>query len=179
MDTSSSRSFISYDYAKKYNLKINPASGTVSMVSSLLNALLKGQCSSNINLLGEFYSNIQLSVFPGFCEDITLGQDFMNHHSSVSFTFGGPRKSLIISNPAVCSVPSTSVDSLSLFWKLIPNCKPIVTKYWRFGNEDKQRCFRKWWLKRAHLTGEPKFLLSLMNVKEKDVWLIMVKPSID
>ena len=73
MDTVSSGSFISYDYAKKYNLKINPASGIVSMASLLLNALLKGRCSVNINLLGESYSNISLSVLPGLCCDVILG----------------------------------------------------------------------------------------------------------
>ena len=111
MDTGSSRSLISYDYAKKYNLKINPASETVSMASLSLNASLKGQCSVNINLLGESDSNIQLSVLLGLCCDVILGQDFMNHHSSVSFTFGGPRKSLIISNSTACSVLSAALYS--------------------------------------------------------------------
>ena len=122
---------------KKYNLKISAASRTVSMVSLSMNALLKGRCSVNINLLGESYSNIQLSVLPGFCCNIIPGQDFMNHHSSVSFTFGGLRKSLVISSSTACSVPSTSVNSSSLFSNLIPNCKPIVTKSRRFENEDK------------------------------------------
>ena len=137
MDTGSFGSFVSYDYAKKYSLKINPTSGTVSMASSSLNASLKGRCSVNINLLSESYSNIQLSVSPGLCCDVILNQDFMNHHSSVSFSFGGPRKSRIISNSTACCVPSASVNSPSLFLNLTPNCKPIFTKSWRFGNEDK------------------------------------------
>ena len=92
MDTSSSESFISYDYAKKYNLKINPVSWTVSMASLSLNILLKGQCS--VNLLGESYSNIQLSVLSGLCCDVILGQDFMNHYSSVFLLLVGLEKVL-------------------------------------------------------------------------------------
>ena len=133
MDTGSFGSFIS----KKYNLKINPSLGSISKTSLSLNTLLKGQCSINIDLLGESYSNIQLTVLPGLCCDVILGQDIMNHHSSVSFIFGGPRKSLVIFNSTTCSVPSASVDSPPLFSNLTPNCKPIVTKSTRFGNEDK------------------------------------------
>ena len=61
----------------------------------------------------------------------------MKQHSNVSFAFGGPRKDLVISKPIACSVPSASVDSPPLFANLTPNCKPIVTKSRRFGNEDK------------------------------------------
>ena len=137
MDTGSCGSFISLDYVKKYKLKISPASGTVSMASSSLNAPVKGRCSINLNLLGEFYPNTPLSVLPNLCCDVILGRDFMRQHSNVSFAFGGSRKDLVISKPITCSVPSASVDSPPLFANLTPNCKPIVTKSRRFGNEDK------------------------------------------
>ena len=168
MDTGSYGTFISYDYAKKYNLKINPASGTLSMVSSSLNTSLKGRWSVNINLIGGFYSNIQLSALPGFCCDVILGQYFINHHSSVSFTFGGPRKSPVISKCTACSVSSASVDNPSLFSNFTPNFKPIVTKSWKFENEIENFIQSEIdTMLQEGVIGEPKFLLSLMNTKEK------------
>ena len=83
MDTDSCGSFISLDYVRKYKLKINPASGTVSMASSSLNVPVKGRCSINLNLLGEFYPNTPLSVLPNLCCDVILGQDFMKQHEHI------------------------------------------------------------------------------------------------
>ena len=110
------------------------------MASLSLNASLKRRCSVNINLLGASYSNIQLSVSLGLCCDVILGLDFMNHHLSGCFIFiwgAGLRKSLVITNSTACNAPSASVNSPSLFSNITPNCKPIVAKSRRFGNEYK------------------------------------------
>ena len=97
----------------------------------------------DLNLLVEWYTNVQLSVIPYHCSDIILGQDFMSQHSTISFAFGGSKKDLVISHPISCSVPSALVDTLSLFSNIDPACKPITTKFKRCGEGDRLR-LRKW-----------------------------------
>ena len=65
--------------------------------------------------------------------DIILGRDFMSQHSTISFSFGGSKKDLLISHPISCSIPSALVDTPSLFSNIDPDCKPITTKSKRFG----------------------------------------------
>ena len=138
MDTGSSGCFISENFVKKNKLKIQPAMGKVQMASSSLNAPVKGQCTVNINLLGEWYTNVKLEILPDLCSEVILGRDFMRQHSSVNFYFGGHKESLQIPSSTSCSVQSALVETPSLFANLSQDCKPITTKSRRFGNQDKQ-----------------------------------------
>ena len=137
MDTGSSGSFISLGYVRKHKLQMKPAAGNVSMASSSLKASIKGQCTVDLNFLGEWYLDVKLSVLLHHCSDIILGQDFMSQHSTISFAFGGSKKDLVISHPISCSVPSTLVDTQSLFSNIDPACKPITTKSKRCGEGDR------------------------------------------
>ena len=133
MDTVSSGSFISLGYARKHKLQMKPAAGNISMASSSLRASIKGLCTVDLNLLGEWYPDVKLSILPHLCSDIILGQDFMSQHSTISFAFGGSKKDLVISHPISCSVPSALVDAPSLFSNIDLACKPITTKSKRCG----------------------------------------------
>ena len=64
IDTGSSGSFISLGYVRKHKLQMKPAAGNVSMASSSLKASIKGQCTVDLNLLGEWYPDVKLSVLP-------------------------------------------------------------------------------------------------------------------
>ena len=134
-DTGSSGSFISDNHVKRLKSKVNSATGNVSMSSSSLNSPIKELYMVKINLLGESYPNIKLSVLADVCYDVILGQDLMSQHSEVSFAFGGTRKRLRISNSSR-SVPSASVDMPFLFSDLTTDCKPIATKSRWFGSDD-------------------------------------------
>ena len=137
MDTGSSGSFISLSYVRKHKLQMKPAAGNVSMESSSLKVAIKGQCTVNLNLLGEWYSDVKLSVLSHLCSDIILDQDFISQHSTISFEFRGSKKDLVISHPISCSVPSALVDTPSLFSNIDPACKPITTKSKRCGEGDR------------------------------------------
>ena len=137
IDTGNSRSFISLSYVRKHRLQMKPAAGNVSTASSSLKASIKGQCTVDLNLLGEWYPDIKLSVLPHLYSDIILGQDFVSQHSTISFAFGGSKKDLVISHPISCSVPSALVDEPSLFSNIDPTCKPISTKSKRCGEGDR------------------------------------------
>ena len=134
MDTGSSGYFISLGFVRKHRLQMKPAAGNVSMASSSLKSSIKGQCIVDLNLLGEWYPDVKLSVLPHLCSDIILGQDFMSQHSTISFAFRGSKKDLVISHPISCSVLSALVDTPSLFSNIDPACKPITTKSKREGD---------------------------------------------
>ena len=133
MDTGSSGSFIPLSYVRKHRLQMKHAAGNVSIASSSLKDSIKGQCTVDLNLLGEWYPNVKLSVLPNLSSDIILGQDFMSQHSTIPFVFRGSKKDLVISHPISCSVPSALVDTPSLFSNTDPACKHITTKSKRCG----------------------------------------------
>ena len=137
MDTGSSGSFISLGYVRKHRLQMKPAVGNVSMASLSLKASIKGLCTVDLNLLGEWYPDVKLSVLPNLCSDIILGQDFMSQHSPISLEFRGSKKDLVISHPISCSVPSALKDIPSLFSNIDPACKPITTKCKSCGEGDR------------------------------------------
>ena len=137
MDTGSSGSFISLGYVRKHRLQMKPAAGNVSIASSSLKASIKGNCTVDLSLLGEWYPDVKLSVLPHLCSDIVLGQDFMSQHSTISFAFGGSKKDLVISHPISCSVPSVLVNTPSLISNIDPACKPITTKSKRCEESDR------------------------------------------
>ena len=60
IDTGSSGSFISLGYVRKHRLQMRPAAGNVSMASSSLKTSIKGQCTVDLNLLGEWYPDVKL-----------------------------------------------------------------------------------------------------------------------
>ena len=124
MDTGSSGSFISLGYVRKHRLQIKPAAGNVSIAPSSLKASIKGQCKVDLNLLGEWYPDVKLSVLLHLYSDIILGQDFMSQNSTISFAFRGSKKALVIPHPISCSVPSALVDTPSLFL-------PIIHRLWQ------------------------------------------------
>ena len=73
---------------------MKPAAGNVSMASSLLKASIKGQCTVDLNLLGEWYPDVKLSVLPNLCSDIILGKDFMSTFHRIFLHSGALRKIL-------------------------------------------------------------------------------------
>ena len=116
---------------------MKPAAGNVSTASSSFKASIQGQCTVDLNLLGEWYPDVKLLVLPHLCSDIILGLDFMSLHSTISFAFGGSKKDLVISHPISGSIHSALVDTPSLFFNIDSASKPITTKSKRCGEGDR------------------------------------------
>ena len=79
--------------------------------------------------------------------DVILGLDFQGRHQRVIFEFNGESNDLVISGKSTYAVTAASTDAVSLFSKLTPEAKPIVTKSRRFNQEDRefiQRTIDKW-----------------------------------
>ena len=63
-----------------------------------------------------------------------LGHNFQKLHTSLTIDMGGTKPDLIISNTSPCAL--STIDSISLFTNLLPECKPVATKSRRFSFGD-------------------------------------------
>ena len=87
---------------------------------------------------GRDYKNVPLSVMPGLCADVVLGQDFLSQHHKVVIKLSGPRETLLIQNDSFCGVAACEGNCDRLLQNLKPDWKPIVTKSRKYNQEDKQ-----------------------------------------
>nr|XP_037871363.1 uncharacterized protein LOC119629490 [Bombyx mori] len=76
------------------------------------------------------YDNVNLLIVKNLCADIIIGHDVLEEHSSLEFSFGGPKHPL-----QVCNVAEASVPAVPLFANVSPNCKPIAIKSRRHNKE--------------------------------------------
>ena len=67
------------------------------------------------------------------CADIILGQDFMERHKSVVFTFNGKEPTL-----QLCALTPMKVPPPSLFTHRSSDCKPIAIKSRRHTKDDEE-----------------------------------------
>jgi len=88
IDSGSSESFIHPNIVKRQSLPINPLSNEVLMASSL-STRTEGYCEVSLTLNGRIYAKVRLSVLPGLCANVILGQDFQQQHASVTLEYGG------------------------------------------------------------------------------------------
>ncbi|XP_047510256.1 uncharacterized protein LOC125053090 [Pieris napi] len=79
------------------------------------------------------YDNVNLLIVKNLCADIIIGHDVLKEHSSLEFSFGGPKHPL-----QVCNVAEASVPAVPLFANVSPNCKPIAIKSRRHSKEDSE-----------------------------------------
>ncbi|XP_045533173.1 uncharacterized protein LOC123720554 [Pieris brassicae] len=78
------------------------------------------------------YDNVNLLIVKNLCADIIIGHDILEEHSSLEFSFGGPKHPL-----QICNVTEASVPAVPLFANVSPNCKPIAIKSQRYSKEYK------------------------------------------
>ncbi len=136
VDSGSSDSYISENMAKHLNLHIHPSTQDVSMALSSLKSHVVGHCYVDITLNEHVYPSCRLGILKDLCSKI-LGQDFQKEHKSVIIEYGGSKPELMIpKSTPVCALSAASVEELSLFANLRPDCKPIASKSRRFSKED-------------------------------------------
>jgi len=103
------------------------------MALTSLNKRVIGHRFADINLNHRVYKSTCLGVL----KDIILGHDFQKEHKRVTIEFGGSKPGLIIPNLApICAVIADTIDEPSLFLNLLPDCKPIASKFRRFSKDD-------------------------------------------
>jgi hypothetical protein len=80
------------------------------MASTSQNIATTGYCLVDLEITGQTYVGLQLTLLPNLCTDIILGRDFMRLHSSVTFNFKGYKEALNI-----CNAISMIIEPPSLF----------------------------------------------------------------
>ena len=126
------------EIAKNAKLVLQGRPSRVSMASDNLSAPVIGKVCSNLLLQGRDYPNVTLSVMPGLCADVVLGQDFLRQHKEVVIKLGGPKKSLLVGKDSSCDVAASEVKCDRLLRNLKPECRLIATKSRKFNEEDKR-----------------------------------------
>ena len=84
------------------------------MASSSLSTRTEGYCEVILTMNGRIYANERLSVLPGLCADVILGQDFQQQHASVTLEYGGKLPPIVL-----CGLTTLHVDPPELFASLI------------------------------------------------------------
>ena len=136
IDSCSSDSFISEDSVKQLCLEIQPSSRNIYMALTTINTSITGCCTITLMLGDNVYNGIHLSVLKDLCSDIILGHNFQKQHKSLTIDMGGTKPDLVISNTSPCALSTATIDNISLFTNLLPECKPIATKSRRFSFDD-------------------------------------------
>ncbi|XP_045526419.1 uncharacterized protein LOC123715455 [Pieris brassicae] len=133
LDTGSSISFINDSFARLCGLKRKSCNQTISMASLNHTSQVEGQTLQTLKIGNHKYDNVNLLIVKNLCADIIIGHDILEEHSSLEFSFGGPKHPL-----QVCNVTEASVPAVPLFANVSPNCKPIAIKSRRHSKEDSE-----------------------------------------
>ena len=130
---STSSSFIVKSLVQQHKMKVIPAKGEISLANSSLTTKIEGECLINFTLDDRVYENHKVLIMENLCADIILGQDFMERHKSVVFTFNGKEPTL-----KVCALTPMKLPLPSLFTNLSSDCKPIAVKSRRHSKQDEE-----------------------------------------
>ena len=133
VDTGSTCSYVSEEFATLHKIPIIPEARKVSMASTCYSANIKGYIITDLKLHNHSYTNLKLSVLPKLCADVLLGHDVFKDHSSVTLNFGGPKPPL-----EICSVAQVNIEPVRLFTNLSDDIKPIATKSRRHSQRDSE-----------------------------------------
>jgi len=111
------------------------------MATSEVSVQTIGKVTGALTLLGRSYNDSTFKVLRELCADVTVGQEFLKRHNSVTFVMNGPEKPLTIGIPstttsAQLSVAAAKLDPPRLFAFLLPECKPVASKCRRYGRGD-------------------------------------------
>ena len=122
IDSCSSNSFISEDSVKQLGLEIQPYSRTFSIALTTMNTSITGCCTITLMLGDNVHNGIR--------------HNFQKLHKSLTIDMRGTRLDLIISNTSPCALSTATIDNISLFINILPECKHIATKSRRFSFDD-------------------------------------------
>ena len=134
IDSGSSESFISYDFANNLKMLINKSNSQpkVTMAATDLSLNIAGTCKTTIQYGEHEKFAVCLGVIDKLCADVIIGHDVLKRHDSLQIKFGGPEAPL-----KVCSVATATIDPPPLFSTLSPDCTPIADKSRNYTEADR------------------------------------------
>ncbi|XP_072389424.1 uncharacterized protein [Diabrotica undecimpunctata] len=139
IDTGSSESYISKNYALSINVKTFRSHASIIMASTALRTTISEHCFVNLEINEHSYKNVKLSIIQDLCADVVIGHDLLKQHSSLEITFAGSKMPLVIDRiDNICSLAYLNIEPPKLFSNLSNDCKPRATKSRKFSTEDKK-----------------------------------------
>ena len=129
-------SFIDKSLVHQLDIKVIPAEGEIYLANSSFTTKIEGECLINFTLDNRVYENVSIEkvlVMENLYADVMLGQDFMERHKSVVFTFNEKEPTLQVSALTPMEVPPQS-----LFMHLSSDCKQIAVKPRRHTKDDEE-----------------------------------------
>ena len=134
VDTGSTLSHLSDSFRKCLKLKLQNSDQSIGLAVKGCSLSSVRTCNVKVELKGESYDKVLMTVLKNLLTDAILGQDFMELHQSVNIHFGGfkPAVHLGALQPIKTSTP------VKLFEHLKDNCIPITTRERRYSTHDKK-----------------------------------------
>ena len=128
----STDNFIHSSVVKICSLKSTNCCKIIMMATKDLEEQVSGFCATTITVNKETYLKIKLHIFPNFCTNVILGQNWQALHKSVTFKYGRSK-----SKVKVCNLMALNVSPILLFSYFSPDIKSIASKSSRYSEEDK------------------------------------------
>ena len=145
-------SFITDVTAKTINLPTKPCRDEVSLASYSTQGQIVGHCVVDLTIQGKKYEQIAIGVRIGLCTNLLLGGNFQKQHKRVVIHYNGSKSDHVVSkNQHLSAVVASDVKPANLFNNLVPECRPIATKFCRFNAEDRNFIVDE--IKRQESTG--------------------------
>ena len=134
IDTGSTLSHLSDSFRKCLKLKLQNSNQSIGLAVKGCSSSSVGTCKVKVELKGESYHKVPMTVLKNLLTYAILGQDFMELHQSVNIHFGGFKPALHLGalQPIKTSTP------VKLFEHLKDNCIPIATRERRCSTHDKK-----------------------------------------
>ncbi|XP_072384754.1 uncharacterized protein [Diabrotica undecimpunctata] len=119
INTGSSESYISKNYALSINVKTFRSHASIIMASTALRTTISGHCFVNLEINEHSYKNVKLSIIQDLCADVVIGHDLLKQHSSLEITFAGSKIPLVMDRiDNICSLAYLNIEPPKLFSNL-------------------------------------------------------------
>ena len=141
IDSGSSLSFINEKTARSLGLTIEPRDEVIAMAWSNLTCRIQENCTVDLMLHNQKYSQVNLEVIKGLCTDVLLGGDFQAQHERLVFQHNGSKSELVVPNNSddhISTVCAANLKPVSLFNNLLSECRSIATKSRQFNAKDRE-----------------------------------------
>ena len=94
IDTGLTLSHLSDSFRKRLKLKLQNSNQSIGLAVKGCSSSSVGTCKVNVELKGESYDKVPMTVLKNLLTDAILGQDFMEMHQRVNIHFGGFKPAL-------------------------------------------------------------------------------------
>ena len=111
------------------------------MASNIYTCKTLGACYVDIEISGNFYNNVKVSILEKLCCDLIVGHDLLNKHGFLKMKFSGIADPIEINEtgvPTICKVSCSDIEAPSLFEHVSEDIRPIVVPSRKYSQEENE-----------------------------------------